>query len=314
MSHPARYHRAVQTLAATDAEQWAEVVATINYPLVPTRTSTVFEASVRQSTLTQGVSVAEVSASPNELVRTPSLVRKSPSNDVLLVMQLNGLSTVSMDDRRLQLEPGTATLFDPIVEYAVRAERPVQQLVLTMPRSVLTGLHFPVSEARGRRLDTSVTSLRALAAVAQASVSADDLPVAQADALACSLLELSRATLATAGGSYESLGSREALAERALAYLRANLHDPSLTPERVARVCGVSPRTLARSLYSIGSPAEIIRMERLKRARARLNDPQHARDAIGQTAVACGFVDTTTFTRAYKRAFGRVPSDDRHLA
>ncbi|MEU3982843.1 helix-turn-helix domain-containing protein [Streptomyces sp. NPDC026672] len=299
-------------LTATNTDEWSDTVKRFCYPLTPTRAAPGFRADVRHAQLERGIHVADIRVEPNELTRSARLVRQSPSNDVLLLVQLAGTAGVHSHERSVQLPAGSATLCDPITEYLVTAETSSRHLVLTMPRSVVGKLPVPVSEMRTRPISTDLAALRALVAVAEQPLSTgDDLAFHESDAFAGAILDLVRCTFLRATDDSVTSTPHETLAAAAMAHIRAHADDPRLTPDSVARAVGVSVRTLATAMRPIGSPAETIRVERLRRARECLADPFLARSSIAEIAATCGFTDATTFTRAFKREFGSLPSEYR---
>lgn len=83
--------------------------------------------------------------------------------------------------------------------------------------------------------------------------------------------------------------------------------DTSLTTESVAKVCGLSPRSLNRLLKEQGYPSlsnSIINA----RIRAAKNLLAHSNLTLNQVAFAVGFQEYTTFFRAFKKSEGIAPS------
>ena len=71
------------------------------------------------------------------------------------------------------------------------------------------------------------------------------------------------------------------------------------------------PRT-PRCLEQAGqSPAAFLRSERLRVAARLLTDPRQAGRTVEQIGYAAGFEDPTTFTRAFRRAYGCAPREWR---
>jgi AraC-like DNA-binding protein len=96
--------------------------------------------------------------------------------------------------------------------------------------------------------------------------------------------------------------------ERALAYVRANLHDPLLGVPRMAEALGLSARYLHR-LFERNpmSLMEIVWCERTERcAEALLAFPQKT---IAEIAFAFGFSDQAHFNRRFRARFGRSPRE-----
>lgn len=302
----------MDVVQANGDEEWSEVVGRSFYPLIITKSIDSFNASIRQVELQRGVRVAEVVSDANTLKRTTRLVREAPSDDVLLLIQLHGHAFVHQQDRLVELTSGKATICDPIVEYDVGMLDRSHQLVMTMPRDVVRNLAAPVAETRARVLTPKITSLRALTALIEETLSEDaTLDIHESDALAGVMIDLTRSMLARATGSVTLSRSRESLLIVARQYIRDNAGLPGLDAEHVALAIGITPGRLATLFRPEGTPAHIIRRERLRIARERLTDPRYAHLAVSEIAAMSGFVDPTTFTRAFRREYSDRPSDLR---
>jgi AraC-like DNA-binding protein len=91
--------------------------------------------------------------------------------------------------------------------------------------------------------------------------------------------------------------------------LLANLHDPNLDSERVASLCGVSKRTLARRIAGMGSSLKTeIDALRQRQAELELCNSNRRVAAIGASV---GYPDSSVFIRAFKRWTGMTPKQYR---
>jgi AraC-like DNA-binding protein len=100
--------------------------------------------------------------------------------------------------------------------------------------------------------------------------------------------------------------------ERALAYIRANLADPTIKPISVAEACGIS----VRYLYEIFKMAdmgveECILDERIKRSRVLLNDPRYAHFPVSVIGQMVGFKHASHFVQLFRHRFGVTPGNFR---
>ncbi|MFD5871115.1 helix-turn-helix domain-containing protein [Streptomyces sp. NPDC060322] len=129
--------------------------------------------------------------------------------------------------------------------------------------------------------------------------------------------ELGQATLALVRALVASVGAPEGMRRevadetrltRILAYIRAHLADPDLTPARIAAVHNISLRSLYRLCESGGVSLEqwIIR-RRLEGARRDLSAPEHTHRTIDAIARSWGFTNASHFTRRFRAAFGASP-------
>lgn len=139
----------------------------------------------------------------------------------------------------------------------------------------------------------------------------------EADALASATMELVRAWVVSVAGDDPTRRAvaRETLLTRVLAYARAHLREPDLTPQRIAWAHNTSVRTLYRLCDDGGVSLEkwIIR-RRLEGARADLAAPAHAHRTIDTIARSWGFTNPAFFSRRFRQTYGTTPSQWRKLS
>jgi len=132
-------------------------------------------------------------------------------------------------------------------------------------------------------------------------------------------LAVARATGLMMGGliapAAQEGGPRASVAVAALfrikRFIRANLAHPELGPDMVARAMGMSRASLYRAFAPLGSIGDFIRRQRLERVLSDLGDPGQRGTSIAEIAYGWGFADWSTFSRAFKAAFGITPSEAR---
>ncbi|GAB7039582.1 MULTISPECIES: helix-turn-helix domain-containing protein [Catenuloplanes] len=130
-------------------------------------------------------------------------------------------------------------------------------------------------------------------------------------AVATASVELVRALLATAvpPGRDTRRVLAETLLTRVLAFARAHLADPDLSPAAIASAHHVS----LRHLYQVCAEANLsleqwIIGERLRHARQDLLRPENRHRPVAAIAHRWGFRDPTHFTRRFKARYGVLPS------
>lgn len=103
---------------------------------------------------------------------------------------------------------------------------------------------------------------------------------------------------------------RAAHLNRAKGFVRRNLMNGNLSPEKVALACGISKRYL-HELFSDenGTVSQFIREQRLIACREILEAPGTL--TIAEVAYRYGFSDQAQFSRLFKAAFGKTPSGFR---
>jgi AraC-like DNA-binding protein len=101
-----------------------------------------------------------------------------------------------------------------------------------------------------------------------------------------------------------------ALLERARRFVQARLFDPDLGVAALLAELSVSRSRLYRLFEASGGVTNYIRHRRLLHAYAVLADPSEHR-RICDIAEEHGFSDGAEFSRAFRREFGRSPSEVR---
>lgn len=119
-----------------------------------------------------------------------------------------------------------------------------------------------------------------------------------------------RPHLETGGSSF-----RRALLARVKDYILANLHDPELSPARIAAEFRFSPRYLHRLFDDLDfTVGEWIRRRRLTAAKSALACRSNDGISITEIAMRFGFSDASHFSHSFKQEFGIAPRDARHAA
>lgn len=107
---------------------------------------------------------------------------------------------------------------------------------------------------------------------------------------------------------------REAHLSRIEQFVRANLTDQDLGPERVAGACGISIRYLHELFRDTNQTlGQWVREQRLAAARRAIED-RHNNQTIAEIAYRWGFTDQAQFSRLFRAAFGATPSECRARA
>jgi AraC family transcriptional regulator len=103
-------------------------------------------------------------------------------------------------------------------------------------------------------------------------------------------------------------GLPPALLRRVAEHVEHAAAPPSV--EELARLCGLSRSHFIRSFHrSTGAtPAKYVEAARISRAKARLVG---GHEPIGAIAAALGFGSAAAFSKVFRRATGRSPSDYR---
>lgn len=102
-------------------------------------------------------------------------------------------------------------------------------------------------------------------------------------------------------------------AEQVRRTIRRHLKSPSLSPETLCRMLGMSRSSLYRLFDGCGGITHYIQRQRLRHAHAVLSDPK-SRLSISALSDDLCFNDLSSFSRAFRREFGCSPRDLRSAA
>ena len=213
-------------------------------------------------------------------------------------------------------DPSNRNLFDSVgvtdyngttIDVLVEVDPGATAKVLTLPASVLAPL------MGGRQIAGSAHSARSAEVrvlMAHANIVCEtvhDLTPAGVRSARDALLELVRGTLMR---EFDDVEPRlaPALARAAMEIADSHLADAELSPSSLARELNVSVRTLHRAFAAAGeSAAAYVRRRRLDQARLDLAAPS-GRPGVSEVAARWHFVDSSHFTRAFKKQFGETPA------
>ena len=109
--------------------------------------------------------------------------------------------------------------------------------------------------------------------------------------------------------SKESEESDTALLQRIIACVNDHLAGGDMSVETIAAHLGMSVSTLRRRMQAVTgeTPKAYIQAIQMDKARKMLDEG----GAVADVAYACGFGETSSFTRTFKRVFGETPTQYR---
>jgi AraC-like DNA-binding protein len=139
----------------------------------------------------------------------------------------------------------------------------------------------------------------------------DDAAAARVTVALLDLVGAAYAEVPRAHSDFSSLAVAHRL--RIINYIEAHLHDPELTPTRIAAACKMTPRYL-HHLYSDQNEtvARYILRRRLDAcARALVSGAQRGR-TVTVIAFDYGFNSPTHFGRVFRAKYGVTPREYRH--
>lgn len=263
-----------------------------------------------------GLTVDRVRAAPYRVERTDRLTRTCPSDTVQICLLRRGRATFVQGGREAVLgRPGDFTLVDTGRAYAAEFLVHTEQIVVQVPRTVVEGVVGQVGSLTARTLSgrsgPAAVASSALLALTRQPTDRDD-PSARIAARAA--VELAAgALLDRVDEPSPPPNSRTALLGEARRFMADHLHEPDLSPARVAASIPISERYLFALFADAGStPAAWLREARLERARQLLDDDPGR--PVQEVGVAVGIPRASHFSRLFRARFAVTPRGYRAAA
>ncbi|WP_225836214.1 helix-turn-helix domain-containing protein [Streptomyces sp. NK08204] len=284
------------------------------YPMRVTSTSPEhFRATVRALFLGP-VTVMELTCSPSVVRRTAALIRRSDPEMYSVVFPRRGDLMVTQAGREAMLSGRDFALCDSSQPFETRipGEGTTTLVYAHAPRALLP---FPAERTR-RLLGTRLPGQMGVGALltqflTDMTVDSASLAVG-ATQLSTTALDLMAASLAHHLDGFawaEDDSDQHAMLLRIESFIHEHLSDPDLSPQAVATAHHISVSYLHR-LFRVRDTTvmELIRRQRLERARRDLADLRLRDIPVHRIAASWGFRDHATFTRAFRAAYGMPPS------
>lgn len=248
------------------------------------------------------------------VVRTGEDVRRTPSTRHIVVVQLDGESTLTPYDGRppVRLTPGEVSYGDPRVPYRWEFHGPLRLMMLRLPSGAFSLTPQALRPILGRPFGSDSGYSRLAIDFARNVLCEPKLLEGRiGPAVVRDVVRLFATTLSDRLDHAEERDPSEAMFRRAVEHIADNVSQP-LDIAAIAEATGISPRYLQGLFQQRGvTVSGWVRRCRLEGARAALADPGWDSADIMQVAAAHGFAAHSHFTRAFHAAFGQTPSQWR---
>jgi AraC-like DNA-binding protein len=255
--------------------------------------------------------------SSNELTeRTPRHVRKDGRDGFVLANVHDGVVRLKQRGRDCEIPTGAFALFDLNSPWTWEHAQATEIINITMPAFML--------RSRLRTVDQLVcvpsdgkTGLWGVTSDLMRSLSEQlrSIPSPAAYSYSSHLVEL--IALALEAGETDALESdnmplRTVLRRRCIGFMRANLADPELDPEKISDSMGISVRYLHRVFQDESETVcASLRDLRLEAAHNALANPANGRLPISEIALRAGFKSPAHFAAAFKSKYGVSATERR---
>ena len=266
------------------------------------------------SNLTDVMRLTHVAAAPQSVQRLHRDARESYEDCYFAVLMLSGKQRMQQDNRQVEIQAGDFAIYDGARPHRLDFDQEWSELVLSIPRPTLNRLVPGMNNLTSRKLASDSSSGEVLRNFLQSvATNLPRLSEKELASLSFNALNMIGSTLTLNHPLNESaMGAREVALLRAKMLIDANLGDPCLDTNRIARRLGLSARYLNRLFNSEQTSLMRyvwnLRLDRCRDELMRLG-PGHHR--VLDIALRWGFSDMSHFSRAFKLRFGISPRDCR---
>lgn len=252
-------------------------------------------------------------------LRTGVDIRAYDPEVLLIALALRGRSRIEQGGRTAGFGVGDLSSWESSRPFRATHLEPFELMLLSMPRALLGARADAISRQTARRLpgDSPLGAMttemlrqtwRTLDAESAAgpAVNRGDL----ADALIALVRAVHSQDALTPAGTRAASGA--ALLAQVRAHVEANLGDPDLGLQSLARRHHVSTRYLQKLFADEGlTVTDFVRARRLEACRRDLCDPALAHETISEIARRWGLPNPAHFSRVFRETYGCTPSDLR---
>jgi AraC-like DNA-binding protein len=308
---------AIQHLSATGLQQWARAISSTYFAL-DTLSSEPSSFRGRLDICPLGViDLTQIRSSSVLYRRTPNHVRDEQESALLITVPSQSEIEFRQFSRQAKCGPGSFVIERSDAPYEFTQKQGDVMTVVRVPYVHLAArignLHRFVALTVDARQGVASYFLSSLRHAAHHLPLLDDTA---RDAVGSHLLELLSIAMTEDERFLDSKNSTTQVAHlhRAEDYIRRNLRDPDLSPQKVAEACGLSLRYLQRIFCDAQQTVSgYIRDCRLARCHEDLKRAG-PRETIAVIAYRWGFADQAQFGRHYRDHYGCSPRQTRKSA
>ena len=295
-------------------DYWNELTGSAFTPLVSDPLDRQAFAGRLTRTQVGDIRLAEARSEPAVVHHSRQHVARAREALYLLCLQLDGVSVTRHQGRESELHYGDFHLLDSSRPYELAFRQSNRMLVLAIPHRDLarrmanpeTVIGLPMTGRIG--LPGLLSSL--LSGFWDQRCRGEYLSPRFSEAL---LDLIASAYASVTGAGTEESSVAVARREQVRSYIESHLHDPALTPARLAAAMHLSTRRLHQLYEADGETvgAYILR-RRLEECARAIADPSQRGRTVTEIAFLHGFNNASHFGRVFRERFATTPSEFRN--
>lgn len=261
--------------------------------------------------------LSKISASAHGVIGEKVAARDSDEDSVKVLVQLDGRSSFRQSNRNFRLNNRCAVIYDPTIPYHMVNATNVDQVILQIPRSNLSGralkrLSTPLVLPGGNDQQTATLASFIMTSASSASLMSSEMKATLGASLTCFAQGLICDSFGTAMVETLDTGSLLLLRERIKDYVHRHLGEHELSLDLVARAMGCSIRYLHKAFEAENLTLQRYIWEaRLDHSHRLLSSNTHREKSIAEIAFQCGFSSSSHFSRQFRERFEMAPRNMR---
>lgn len=262
------------------------------------------------------IRLSEARSDPATVRHSRQHVARAREALFMLCLQLDGVSFNRQQGREAVLRYGDFHLLDSLRPYEVCFQEANRMLVLSIPQQALARrmaspegvVGIPLSGKSGVSGLLSALLCNFWDQRREGDFLSPHFSEAIIDLIASAYAGMPQSALA---GTSVAIARREQIRS----YIEAHLHDPALTPGRVAAAVHLSARRLHQLFEADGETVgSYILRRRLEECARGISDAAQRTRTVTEIAFLHGFNNASHFGRVFRERYGATPSDYRRRA
>lgn len=257
-----------------------------------------------QSFLLGETEVAFIKSNANKIIRKADAPDRVNHKFCFLILQNSGRMIVKYKDETIHLNEGDIVLLDPEEDISMFPQGLFNHLSVHLSREKL--LKENISTEYFGKLITKNMSGFLLKNILK-NMSAENIKLWYANedgnAFEDALVSLIKPTI-----NYKNANLTDNLKIKVERFIVENLSHPNLSPKLIAEHIGVSLRHLYRLFETEQQPIhKYIQCKRLEKIEFELKDKKNVKISIMDIATRWGFIDSSHFSKTFKKNYGMSP-------